>query len=83
MDKAKIGEYLVAAEEHIKRAGGVITMLEGRMRTQPPGGRERQITEETLKTVRDLKATMEQHRQNLRVDLRRRLREERFETGFD
>ena len=82
MQAAKMQAHLVAAEEHIRKAEARIRTQEERIQKLPPGSYERQRAEDTLKDLRDLKLTMEKHRELTREGRRRTLREERFETSF-
>jgi hypothetical protein len=74
--------HLAAAEEHIKKADYRITIQEERIQKLPLGSSERQKAEDFLKYLRDLKVTMENHRELIREGLRTRLKEERFGTSF-
>ena len=84
MDKSSMQARLAAAEERIRKASDLIVMAEGRIRKLPAGSHERQKAEGILKSLRELKATMEKDGELAREGLRKRLSfEERCETGFD
>jgi hypothetical protein len=63
MQAARMRAHLAAAEEHIAGAEARIRKQEERIQQLPPGSRERQKAEDILKDLRDLKSTMEKHRE--------------------
>jgi len=63
MQPAKIRAHLAAAEEHITKAEARIRIQEERTQKLPPGSLERKKAEATLTDFRDLKSTMEKHRE--------------------
>jgi hypothetical protein len=63
MDTAAMQACLAAAEEHIKKAEDRIRKQEERAKRFLPGSLERQQAEAVLKDLRELKPTMEKHRE--------------------